>query len=166
MADFHIRQVYLTTANEVVNYVMGARKELFPMLDHERLPKDLAKFEATYIDQEIGFFLEARDHADRLIGVLGLVAYDHRFSFLSFSAGCVAEVVRLYIDPSHRRRGLAANMVDKLISYARHQKIHTLYLHTHPFLTGAYDFWLKMGFETVAEREHSGFDTIHMQRKL
>ena len=41
-----------------------------------------------------------------------------------------------------------------------------MYLHTHPFLPGAIDFWLRQGFEVVDVDADPVWRTTHMQRIL
>ena len=161
-----IQRVALENVEEVVSYVLQARKKLFPMLDHGQLPRDLLAFAETYIHAPMGAFVEARDEAGELVGVIGMMVYDGRFPFLDLETADTVEVVRLYVNPQERRQGLATALFQALLTTAMAQGVSTMYLHTHPFLTGAYDFWLKCGFRTLDERSNGGFSTIHMQREV
>lgn len=161
-----IRRVGYDHVDEVVSYVCQARKLLFPMLDHRQLPLDLRLFAQTYLHAPVGAFVEARNESGRLVGVIGIIPYDYRFPFLDLPAAGVVEVVRLYVDPQERRQGLATALFDALYVIAVGQAVSTMYLHTHPFLKGAYDFWLKCGFQTQDVRDHGGFSTIHMSHHI
>lgn len=137
------------------------------MLDKKVVPKDLQLFESKYIKDELGLFLQARHKENNaLIGVVGMSRYDHRFSYLDYKDKRVVEVARLYVDPSFRRRGLATELVEELKKTAREKNIEVLYLHTHPFLSGAIAFWEKQGFDHLLEINEQGLATNHMQLKL
>ena len=157
-----INSVEAAQMEEIVAYVRTARQHLFPSLDHHIIPRDLAAFEETYITDSDGIFLEARDQVGKLIGTIGMLSYDGRFDHLDFQNQHVTEVVKLFVDPSYRRQGLASRMVHALRGIAASRNIEMLYLHTHPFLPGAEDFWTKQGFREIITSVHAGFETIHM----
>ncbi|WP_313262652.1 GNAT family N-acetyltransferase, partial [Sphingobacterium multivorum] len=131
----------------VLPYVIEFRKQLFPMLDSNKLPKDLLAFSAVYLEAEAAAFLQAKDHRGNLIGVVGMSAYDYRFPHLDIDRRKTVEVARLFVDPSYRRSGLGTALFKSLVAVAKEKSIERLYLHTHPFLTGAYEFWGKQGFQ-------------------
>lgn len=162
MNDMQITKVELPQMNEVIAFVRKAREELFPMLDQDRLPADLQDFKAAYLDDEVGAFFTARDSAQRIVAAIGMLQYDGRFPFLAVPQARTVEIVRLYVEPAYRRVGLASALFDRLIQLADERAIQNCYLHTHPFLPGAVDFWKRCGFRVLAEKKHAAFDTIHM----
>jgi hypothetical protein len=58
---------------------------------------------------------------------------------------------------------LSCNM---LFSHAKNNEITTLYLHTHPFLPAAEEFWRLQGFEVIKREWIDTYDTIHMSKSL
>lgn len=162
MKDIQITAVGLPQVDEVVAFVRKTREELFPNLDKDRLPADLLEFEATYINDEVGVFLTARDTQQRIVAAIGMLRYDGRFPFLAVPQAGTVEIVRLYVEPAYRRIGLAATLFDRLMQLADERAIQTYYLHTHPFLPGAVDFWKHCGFCVLAEKKHAEFETVHM----
>lgn len=162
MNDIRISTVGVQDQEEVVAYVLATRKQLFPMLNHRVVPKDLQTFSSTYIDVPIGTFLQARTQKGALIETIGMLAYNHRFPHLSFSENKIVEVVKLFVEPAYRKSGLGTALVRELKKVAKDQGVELLYLHTHPFLVGAYEFWQKQGFNLVLSTEESGFETLHM----
>ncbi|AZE68210.1 acetyltransferase [Pseudomonas synxantha] len=44
--------------------------------------------------------------------------------------------------------------------------MEVVYLHTHPFLPGAIDFWIRQGFEVVDVEADPVWQTTHMHRSL
>ena len=147
----------------VLPYVIEFRKQLFPMLDANKIPKDLLAFSTVYLDSEAGAFLQAKDRQGKLIGVIGMLAYDYRFPYLNIDKRKTVEVARLFVEPAYRRSGLGTALFLHLTQVAKEKGIERLYLHTHPFLTGAYEFWSKQGFQLKDFRDESNFPTIHME---
>jgi len=147
----------------VLPYVIEFRKQLFPMLDANKIPKDLLAFSTVYLDSEAGAFLQAKDRQGKLIGVIGMLAYDYRFPYLNIDKRKTVEVARLFVEPAYRRSGLGTALFLHLTQVAKEKGIERLYLHTHPFLTCAYEFWSKQGFQLKDFRDESNFPTIHME---
>ncbi|MFJ2983523.1 MULTISPECIES: GNAT family N-acetyltransferase [unclassified Pseudomonas] len=147
---------------ELVTFVDSARRALFPLLAHSPLPKDLAHFEATYLDGD-GHFLEARDQG-RLVAGIGYLPYDHRFRQLDYHGKHVVEIVRLFVLPEYRRHGLAAALFSALRERAIDAGVECLYLHTHPFLPGAIRFWERQGFAVIDVEDDPVWRTTHMEQ--
>lgn len=150
---------------EVMDFVMQARAGMFPMLDAAAMPDDLQHFANNYLNARYGRFLIARQ-GDRLLGSIGYLPYDGRFSQLDYQGLEVVEVVRLFIDPAVRRLGLAGRLFAALKTAAVAQGLEVLYLHTHPFLPGAIAFWQRQGFVIVDVEDHPLWQTTHMQCPL
>ncbi|UZJ66372.1 GNAT family N-acetyltransferase [Sphingobacterium sp. KU25419] len=163
MKNISIYHVEPEDVAEVLPYVLDFRRKLFPMLDPNQIPKDLKAFEDLYLQSTAGAFLQARTADGVLIGVIGMLHYDYRFPHLDIDAKNTVEVARLFVDPKYRRTGLGTELFQSLLTVAKEKQIERLYLHTHPFLDGAYEFWLRQGFQLMEYRDESGFLTIHME---
>lgn len=166
-----IRNIAISTVTvqdleTVLPYVVEFRKQLFPMLDPQKIPRDLLDFKQLYLDEQAGTFLQARDKSGKLVGVIGMLAYDYRFPHLDLDARKTVEVARLFVDPDYRRSGLGTALFHQLTKVAKEKAVERLYLHTHPFLEGAHEFWLKQGFYLKEYCDESGFPTIHMEQML
>lgn len=160
MSDLSIQSVTADTVDEVVAFVDRARRELFPMLAQAPLPDDLARFTETYLNGA-GRFLVARDQG-RLIGAIGYLPYDHRFAQLDYRHLRTVEVVRLFVLPEYRQQGMARALYQALRDQARQAHVQCLYLHTHPFLPGAIEFWQRQGFVIVDVEHDPLWRTTHM----
>lgn len=163
MENISIYHVGLEDVTGVLPYVLDFRRKLFPMLDPNQVPKDLKAFEHVYLQNTAGTFLQARTADGILIGVIGMLHYDYRFPHLDIDEKNTVEVARLFVDPKYRRTGLGTELFQRLLAVAREKQVERLYLHTHPFLDGAYEFWLQQGFRLMEYCDESGFLTIHME---
>ena len=161
--NISISTVTIQDMKTVLPYVVEFRKQLFPMLDPQKMPKDLQDFDQAYLDDQTGTFLQAKDSGGKLVGVIGMLAYDYRFPHLNLDLRKTVEVARLFVDPDYRRSGLGTALFCELTMVARAKGTERLYLHTHPFLEGAYEFWLKQGFCLTEYCDEAGFPTIHME---
>ena len=159
-----IRAVTSACIPEVLTFVLNARAELFPKLSASGVPEDLARFAATYL-QGSGRFLVARND-ERIVAAIGYLPYDNRFPQLNYRDRKTVEVVRLFVSPAFRRFGLARALYRELEALARADGVEVMYLHTHPFLPGAIDFWLRQGFTVIDVEPDPIWQTTHLHRLL
>ncbi len=104
--------------------------------------------------------------AGAIVAAIGYLPYDGRFPQLNYRGLNTVEVVRLYVLPAFRGFGLASKLYRALEAQARADEVQMMYLHTHPFLPGAIDFWRRQGFEVVDIESDPVWRTTHMQRRL
>jgi len=152
-----------TDYEPAVEFALYTRQLLFPEIYHGQIPKDLQNFEQSYVKDPLGCFITVKDQ-NRIIGTIAYRAYDHRFD-LNLPTNTV-EVVKLFVLPEYRRKGIATQLCNMLFSHAKNSAITTLYLHTHPFLPAAEEFWRLQGFEVVQREWIDTYDTIHMSKSL
>lgn len=150
----------------VGNFLREARHAMFgDRVDADTLPDDLRDFASVYA-RPGGCMLAAIDSSGAVVGSIAYRPYDGRFSQLTVPTAHTVEVVRLFIAPAWRRRGLAGQLFLRLQQHALQQGVQHMYLHTHPFLPGALAFWQRQGFVTLHQDADPVWQTIHMQRKL
>lgn len=159
--DVTIGAVEFGELAQVLEFVAKARFELFPKLRDADVPDDLQRFEQVYLRGE-GRFLVARA-GGRIVGSIGYVPYDGRFAQFDYSASKVVEVVRLFVSPDLRRIGLAGRLYQALRREAQAAGVQVLYLHTHPFLPGAVEFWQRQGFGVLEVEDDAVWRTTHME---
>lgn len=171
--DWIFRVVSDDNIEQVVAFINDTRHQMFAGL----VWKDAPLQDATLRWARSGWFLaayerpellEGGNHRDpRLVATIGFVPYNHRYPHLKLSHLRTVEVVRLFVAPDCRRCGLGTLLFDSLCKEARSSDIDCLYLHTHPFLPGATEFWRKMGFRVVdVDREDRVWQTTHMIKIL
>ncbi|KAF1911147.1 acyl-CoA N-acyltransferase [Ampelomyces quisqualis] len=151
-----IQPIPPTSHTEALTFIQNARKSMFP--NHPLRPDP-----PSLLSSPGAHFVEARDtHTNALIGAAGFTPYNHRFAQFCFRDAPTVEIVRLYVDPAYRRRGLGGALFEALRAEARARGVARAYLHTHPWLEGAVGFWEKRGFGVV-EREVEGvWRAVHM----
>ncbi|WP_296253311.1 GNAT family N-acetyltransferase [Pseudomonas sp. UBA4194] len=149
---------------ELLPFLLAARADMFPKLHNTPIPADLAAFEQVYLRGQ-GRFLVAKAQG-RIIGAIGYLPYDRRFPGLDYVDLQVVEVVRLFVLPEYRRGGIARGLYQALQDMAQAAGVQVVYLHTHPFLAGAVDFWHRQGFELIGVDPDPLWQTTHMQRRL
>lgn len=160
-----ISQVERAGVAEVIEFVMAARAQIFPMLDATLLPADLQHFERVYLSGEDGCFWLARSEGE-IVAAIGYLPYDHRFAQLDYAGRRTVEIVRLFVAPQFRRFGLAKALYERLREHAAAAGVQVLYLHTHPFLPGAIRFWERQGFTVTDVENDPVWQTTHMQYLL
>jgi putative acetyltransferase len=89
-----------------------------------------------------------------------LLAYDGPeavgFVGLRWMAAGVGEVKRVYVVPSHRRRGLARSLMAAVVEEARHRGYTTLRLDTLASRTAAVALYESLGWHPIPPWDHSG----------
>lgn len=160
---FDYQLVEKSDYDSAIEFALYTRQLLFPEIYHGQVPKDLQNFEQYYVQDPLGCFITVKDQ-NRIIGTIAYRAYDHRFD-LNLPSNTV-EVVKLFVLPEYRRKGIATKLCDILFSHAKNNRITRLYLHTHPFLPAAEEFWTLQGFEVIKREWIDTYDTIHMSKSL
>jgi GNAT superfamily N-acetyltransferase len=77
-----------------------------------------------------------------------------------------AEVKRLYVQPEHRGRGIAAGLYQSLEEYARERGYEWLYLDTTDDMVAARRFYAALGYELTARYNDNPQATIFMRKDL
>ncbi|WP_425264894.1 GNAT family N-acetyltransferase [Streptomyces yokosukanensis] len=74
-----------------------------------------------------------------------------------YPSGTTAQLRRVYVRPGHRRRGIARELVGRLLEFAAADGgYRAVYLHTDPAVPGAEAFWSSLGKVVLDEREEPG----------
>jgi GNAT superfamily N-acetyltransferase len=164
---YSIEFVQLNEYNQLIEFMMRIRNEIFPMLRDNQIPEDLLHFEKYYI-QRRGSALFGAYIDGKIIGTVGIIPYDGRFSQLErhCSLQQTSELVKCYLDPRFRRMGIGTELYKKALSYCQEVAYESIYLHTHPFLPGAVPFWKGHGFLEILSESDPVWQTIHMVKKL
>ncbi|NUU79540.1 GNAT family N-acetyltransferase [Paenibacillus xylanilyticus] len=160
-----VMKVQLNQIENAIDFAMRVRREVFPMMNHERLPVDLEQFKENYLDSADAVFLVAVMEDERIVGSIGILPYDGRIEAITgrYPAQSAAEIVKCYVDSEYRRYGIGSLLVRELEKMVAKLHYTTLYLHTHRFLPGAVDFWKGQGYVVVVEQDDD-WQTVHMEK--
>ncbi len=118
-------------------------------------------------NKEDNAFYVAINEQKKIIGAISISLYDNRIETIKehYENKKVAEVGRCYILEEYRRQGIASNLLNLVNSFAKEKEYEKMYLHTHYFLPGGFEFWSKVGFKIVYD-EKDEMQTVHMQKDL
>jgi GNAT superfamily N-acetyltransferase len=87
-----------------------------------------------------------------------------------YPSGETAQLRRVYTRPEHRRHGLARQLVEELLDFARADGgYRSVYLHTDPHSPGAMGLWRTLGKVVCDEREDvpgGGSGVVHFEIPL
>lgn len=107
--------------------------EHFGFVDHNANP-DIDDIEKTYLQAGHAFFVAAVEN--RIVGTAGLL----------FEAPQAARIVRMSVDSSHRRAGIASSLLETCRAAAQKQGRESLLAFTEPRWENAVRFYLAKGF--------------------
>ena len=96
-------------------------------------------------DQKLGVVLIAWDSSRRAPLGYAVLSYGYDLEF----AGPDAFVTELYVDPAHRRRGLAESLLRALVRRMQRQRVTALHLVVRPTNRRARQLYAKVGFALV-----------------
>jgi GNAT superfamily N-acetyltransferase len=155
------------------NYAFEVHRSLFGNLClPEKSLKGIENLAGNIGDRRNCFLVCRLD--DQIVGMVGYLEYTRRFrkpdntlrDDLAYPGETVVEVMRLFVDPQLRSRGVATIMVQELVRRARSAHVDVMYLHTHDFLTGAQQFWEKNGWKVVARDDDEPWNSVHMEMRV
>lgn len=129
--------------------------------------QDIVNMDEYYINPERNAFFVAYSEEGEIIGTIGIRAYDKDFEQFRhlYSSETTSSIWRLFVDRRYRRCGLASKMFSVAENFAKENKYHNIYLHTHKNLDGALKFWTKMGFVATLD-EGDELETVHMDKHI
>lgn len=147
-----------------IEFMVGIRKEVFPMIRDDRLPADMLNFERMYVEPEDASFFVAAAEDGQVIGTIGVLRYDDRIEAIRgrYHQESAAEIVRCFVGPTARRSGVGSLLFREAARFAMDAGYSKLYLHTHHFLSGAAEFWQRQGFSIFLD-QRDDWETIHME---
>lgn len=145
---FHILSAAADKKEEIKEFVLSMMSSLYPEGSYYTNPHDLAFFEDVYVRPGNACFFIAENNSDGIIGTASIRPYDRRFPEVEsvIGTGPVCEVVKFYIHPEYRRKGIGRQLYLKAEQFARETGYQECYLHTSIYLPGGYSFWRSCGY--------------------
>jgi len=130
--------------------------------------KDIIDLESYYIVPPKSNFYIAIDHeTNRIIGSVGIRAYDRDFSFFKdiYDPETTASIWRVFVDRPWRRNGVASTLVKLGEDFCRERNYEKIYLHTQKTVKGSVDFWISKGYKIIKDTDNR-LKTVHMEKSL
>ncbi|MFB9275487.1 GNAT family N-acetyltransferase [Cohnella cellulosilytica] len=163
--EYRIAAAGAERGRDIADFVLSQMRDLYPKGAYEEDPQDLRLFEQVYVRPANAVFLIAEDADGALLGTTAVRPYDGRFPELTplLGAGPVCEIVKVYIHPNWRRKGIGSRLYAEAERTAREAGYAESYLHTSLHLPGGYSFWQSRGY---LERYWEADRIAHMSKKL
>ena len=126
---------------------------------------DVLNLRSHYLHQPRNLLLGAWNNRQQLIATLAVCQYDDRIPALRgrYQLSSTAEICRCYFSQEYRRQGIGSQLVLLAEQFCDRQQYKIRYLHTHHFLPGGYQFWLRNHF-TVFFDEGGEQQIVHMEK--
>ncbi|MBE6508626.1 MAG: GNAT family N-acetyltransferase [Methanobrevibacter sp.] len=170
-----MKNVTIKELGKSSNEIKEVQEFLFKMIKKEfgydyvpEWHQDIVKIDEYYVNpQRNNFYVAYFEETGEIIATIGIRAYDKDFPEFRhlYSNDTTSSIWRLFVDGRCRRCGLASKMFSIAENFANEVNYEDIYLHTHKNLSGAIEFWTKMGF-VVALDANDDLETVHMDKKI
>ncbi|NPV28105.1 MAG: GNAT family N-acetyltransferase [Firmicutes bacterium] len=166
-AGIVVRSAAGDNAQEVAEFAIRSIKEVYGREIRPDWDRDLLEFQKVYLETPGNTFLTAYAEDDKIVGALAVRRYDGRIRILDgfYDLKATAELSRCYVDRKYRRRGIGSLLVKEAEQFSRGAGYKVIYLHTHMYLPGAFEFWHSQGFKLRLD-EGGPQQTVHMEKFL
>lgn len=161
-----IRKVSLADKQVVCDFLYNTMTNVYPFPLTDASFKDLTEMESYYINKEnASLFVAFSNH--EVVGTIAIRPYDDRIVEVKnrYDLDKTCEVIKCYIGEDTRRKGIGSLLYKKAEQFCRDAGYLKIYLHTHQFLPGGLQFWLKKGF-TVTIDQIDKIETVHMEKEI
>ena len=162
-----IRKIGNGDIARVQDFLFGQLKELFAHEGQSAITDDVWGLASLYIEPVRNQMWAAFSPEGGVIGTIAICEYNDRIEVLKgrYPRRTTAEIGRCYVDRTLRRQGIGARLLDTATAFCREQGYAIIYLHTHHFLPGGFNFWQKQGFRIVLD-EGGSYEIVHMEKAL
>lgn len=162
-----IKAIEEKDVKNVQDFLMKQLQELFNSDGQEAVTDDVWGLSDTYVHPERNQLWAAFDAKGKVLATIAICQYNGRIKLLEgrYDLSKTAEIGRCYVDETLRRQGIGAKLLQTAKTFSKEKGYEIIYLHTHHFLPGGFNFWQKNGFAIVQD-EGGTYQTIHMEKPL
>jgi len=162
-----IRVITENDIKQVQDFLMKHLVELFNSDGQAAVTDDVWGLKESYVLPERNNMWGAYDESGELLGTIAIAQYNGRIEPLKgrYDLFTTAEIGRCYINENMRRKGIGKLLLDKAVEFCVDKGYKTIYLHTHHFLPGGYNFWQKNNFSVVLD-EGGSYEIVHMEKNI
>ena len=170
MENFYkVRPIQKEDIQVVQAFLMHQLKTLFFQDKQGAITDDVLGLEKMYLWPERNNLWAAFDQNGKVVGTGAICIYNDRIDCIKgrYHLPETAEIGRCYVDEMIRRQGIGSEIMAEMVKFCQEKEYKKMYLHTHHFLPGGFDFWKKQGFEILIDDGQDGcYETIHMEKIL
>ncbi|GMA97510.1 GNAT family N-acetyltransferase [Pelosinus sp. IPA-1] len=162
-----IRKIGKEDIHAVQNFLQRQLQDLFSQEGHLAIMDDIWGLEKLYIEPVRNQMWAAFSPEGTVVGTIAVCEYNDRIQLLKkrYPDQITAEIGRCYIEKKLRRQGIGSKLVKEVEEFCNEKEYLTIYLHTHRFLPGGFNFWIKQGF-TIVIKEDGDAQIVHMEKSL
>lgn len=165
--EYMVRSLNKQDVKAAQQFLLHNLKELYNIDGDYPNSRDIWQMEEVYLKSPDHTIIGAFDFKGDLVGTIAVRPYDDRMAEVKgrYAQKKTAEMVRCYIDKSLRRKGIGTLLVREIFKACAAFKYEMIYLHTHKFLPGGFNFWQKQGF-TITVDTNDKDETVHMEKVM
>lgn len=162
-----IRAIQDTEVEQAQEFLFQNLKELYNIPRDYPNNKDILGMKEIYLQIKSNSILGAFTKDNQLVGTIAVRPYDDRIAVVKgrYNSQFTADLGRCYIEKSLRRQGIGSLLVEGIFQFCRQAGYKIIYLHTHKFLPGGFQFWQAKGF-TITVDEGDPDQTVHLEKVL
>ena len=153
--DYQIRRAGPADHAGVMRELAGYFRFLGEEVDAAGLDHDVADWQAEY-DGAAGVMLIVVDPAGEVVGTAAVRRL----------APEVTELKRMWLQPAHRGRGIAARLMDRVLEEARALGGRVLRLDSEARLQAAVRLYRRYGFQEIADYNGNPRADVWMERRI
>ncbi len=170
MENFYkVRPIQKEDIQVVQAFLMHQLKTLFFQDKQGAITDDVLGLEKMYLWPERNNLWAAFDQNGKVVGTGAICIYNDRIDCIKgrYHLPETAEIGRCYVDEMIRRQGIGSEIMAEMVKFCQEKEYKKMYLHTHHFLPGGFDFWKKQGFSIlIDDGQDGGYETIHMEKLI
>ena len=167
--SYRVRPIQKEDIQAVQTFLMHQLKTLFFQDNQGAITDDVLGLEKMYLQPERNNLWVVFDQDGKVVGTGAICTYNDRIECMKgrYHLPEIAEIGRCYVDETIRRQGIGSEIMAAMVKFCQEKEYKKMYLHTHHFLPGGFNFWQKQGFEILIDDGHDGgYETIHMEKIL
>lgn len=167
--SYRVRPIQKEDIQAVQTFLMHQLKTLFFQDNQGAITDDVWGLEKMYLQPERNNLWVVFDQDGKVVGTGAICTYNDRIECMKgrYHLPETAEIGRCYVDETIRRQGIGSEIMVAMVKFCQEKEYKKMYLHTHHFLPGGFNFWQKQGFEILIDDGHDGgYETIHMEKIL
>ncbi|AXH09089.1 GNAT family N-acetyltransferase [Malaciobacter halophilus] len=166
--ELHFKYVNSIFQKQTKDYIIKEyMKHYDNKLSKSRYEKLYKNMDSLINDTKNNAFFIALDTSNSIVASISISIFDNRIKPLQqkYKNRKIAEIGRCYVKKEYRRQGIASKLLNLATLFAINKEYEKMYLHTHYFLPGGFNFWKKMGF-CITLDEKDSLQTVHMEKSL